>query len=399
MAEKSSELTNINEPDAVSTTAGASQDSYLESRSDDYTVSDSGMSGDLSATDDGTAETEQIREKIEETRSNMSETLDAIQEKLSISNISEQVKEQVSEHISSAIETAKGSVYDATLGKVGNFMETLSKTNAGKVARDNPLPLVLIGLGIGLLAYQNAYGSKRRTYRYDDYEGEDKQFYRGRTSSGASTLKSAQGRIGDVAGSAFNSVSGAASSAIGSVGDVAGSAYEGVTSAASGAVSGVSNVASSAYSGVTSVASSAYETVGGLGSQAREQYDYYIDENPLAVGAVALAIGAAVGMSIPSTRYEGQLLGETRDNLLAKAQDAAGDLVDKVKQVAGEAQKTLTDEVKNAAGEVQKTVTDQAKAQGLTGDSSSEGGKTGGSLTGTSPGISPNPVPGTNPKM
>jgi ElaB/YqjD/DUF883 family membrane-anchored ribosome-binding protein len=394
MAEKSSELTNINEPDAVSTTAGASQDSYLEARADDYAVSDVDTGNAASETDDATAETEQIREQIEETRSQMSETIDAIQEKLSISNISEQVREQVSEHISSAFETAKESVYGATIGKVGNFMETLSKTNAGKVARDNPLPMVLIGLGIGLLAYQSAYGGKqRRSYRYDDYDVEDGQTYRGRADR-RSTLSSARGKIGDVAGTAYESVTGAASGAYDSVSNVAGSAYEGVTSAASGAYSGVSNVASSAYSGVTDAASGAYEKVGDIGSQAREQYDYYIEENPLAVGAVALALGAAVGMSIPSTRYEGQLLGEARDNLLTKAQDAAGELVDKVKQVAGEAQKTLTEEVKNAAGEVQKTIGDQAKAQGLAGSPTPTGGS-----TDKSPGISPNPIPGTNPKF
>jgi len=390
MAEKSSELRDINEPDAVSTTAGASQDTYLAPRTDDYAVSDAATTTvSVDPDDDIADETEQIREQIEETRSSMSETIDAIQEKLSISNISEQVKEQVSEHISSALETAKESVkesvYSATIGKVGNFMETISKTNAGKVARDNPLPVILIGLGIGLLAYQNAYGSKRRTYRYDEHNeyDNDRQIYRGRSGSNASTLRSAQSRIGDTASSAYESVSGAASGAIGSVTDVAGSAYEGVSSAAT-----------SAYSGVTSAASTAYDKVGDLGSQAREHYDYYIDENPLAVGAVALAIGAAVGMSIPSTRVESQLLGETRDSLVAKAQNAAGDLVGRVKEVASEAQRTLTDEVKNAAGEVQRTVTDQAKAQGLTGES---GGSTG-SNTGTSPGIKPNPIPGTNPK-
>ena len=338
MVEKSSELENINEPDAVSTMAGASQDSYLEARSSDYSISDEVTEDAVSETDDSTDETEQIREKIEATRTNMSETIDAIQEKLSISKISEQVKEQVSEHISSAIETAKDSVYGATFGKMGDFMAKLSKTDAGKVARNNPLPLVLIGLGIGLLAYQNAYGKKRQSYRYDSDEDDRREIYRGRTRDSFSSLKSAPGKIGDAAGSAYDSVSGAASSAIGTVGDVAGSAYEGVADAASGAYSGVSNAASSAYSGVGNAASSAYEKVGDLGSQAREQYDYYIDENPLAVGAVALAVGAAVGLSIPSTRYEGQLLGETRDNLLAKAQDAAGGLVDKVKQVAGEAQ-------------------------------------------------------------
>jgi hypothetical protein len=74
--------------------------------------------------------------------------------------------------------------------------------------------------------------------------------------------------------------------------------------------------------------------------------------------------------------------------------DAAGGLVDKVKQVAGEAQKTLTEEVKNAAGEVQKTIGDQAKAQGLTGDDAPKDKN-----AAKSPGFSPNPIPGTNPKF
>ena len=391
MAEKSSELNATN--DAVSTTAGASQDSYLETRTNDYTDLEASVSDD--AGDDATDETEQIREQIEETRSSMSETIDAIQEKLSISNISEQVKEQVSEHISSAVEAAKDSVYDATIGKVGEFMKTvgkeLSKSEAGKVAKDNPVPLLLIGLGVGLLAYQGMYGGKTRrsSYRYDEYSGDSEiyrgredydydetEFFGGRTQSNRSTFRTAKGKIGDVAGSAYESVSGAASSA-----------YEGVTDAAG-----------NAFGTVTDVAGRTYERVGDLGSTAREQYDYYIEENPMAVGAVALAIGAAVGLSIPSTRYEGRLVGETRDHLVSKAQDAAGDLINRVKEVASEAQRTLTDEVKNAAGEVQKTVTDQAKAQGLTGEDKPAGNQ-GNNPTAKSPGISPNPIPGTNPKM
>jgi hypothetical protein len=282
----------------------------------------------------------------------MSETIDAIQEKLSISNISEQVKEQVSEHISSAVEAAKDSVYSATIGKVGEFMKTtgreLSKTEVGRVAKDNPVPMLLIGLGVGLLAYQSAYGSKtRRSYRYNEYGGEgeiyrgrqdyqdydETEFFGGRTQSNRSPLRAAKGKLGNVAGS----VSGAA-----------GNAYQSVSGAASGAL----------------------DTVG----------------------------GAAVGLSIPSTRYEGQLIGETRDQLLSKAQDAAGDLINRVKEVAGEAQRTLTDEVKNAAGEVQKTVTEQAQAQGLTGGDKPAGNQ-GNNPTAKSPGISPNPIPGTNPKI
>jgi gas vesicle protein len=412
MAEKSSELDRINEPDAVSTTAGASQDTYLAT-SGDATLSNDRLTDDVGDSDETTDETEQIREQIEETRSSMSETIDAIQEKLSISNISEQVKEQVSEHISSAVEAAKDSVYSATIGKVGEFMKTagreLSKTEAGRVAKDNPVPLLLIGLGVGLLAYQSSYGSKTRSrsYRYDEYGGENEvyrgredydydetEFFGGRTQSNRSTFRAAKGKLGDVAGSvsgaagnAYESVSGAASGALDTVGDAASSAYEGVTDAAG-----------NAYGTVTDVAGRAYERVGDLGSTAREQYDYYIEENPMAVGAVALALGAAVGLSIPSTRYEGQLVGETRDHLVSKAQNAAGDLINRVKEVAGEAQRTLTDEVKNAAGEVQRTVTEQAQAQGLTGEDKPAGNQ-GNNPTAKSPGISPNPIPGTNPKI
>jgi gas vesicle protein len=417
MAEKSSELDRINEPDAVSTTAGASQDSYLATRDSDTSLSNDRLTDGVIDSDETTDETEQIREQIEETRSSMSETIDAIQEKLSISNISEQVKEQVSEHISSAVEAAKDSVYSATIGKVGEFMKTVgkefSKTDAGKVAKDNPVPLLLIGLGVGLLAYQGMYGSKsrRRTYRYDEYSGgneiyrghedydyEETEFFGGRTQSNRSTLRAAKGKIGDVAGSAYGTVT-----------DAAGNAYESVSGAASGALDTVSGTASSAYGTVTDaagnvigsvgeVAGKTYEKVGEFGSQAREQYDYYIEENPLAVGAVALAVGAAVGLSIPATRYEGQLVGETRDQLLSKAQDAAGDLINRVKEVAGEAQKTLTDEVKNAAGEVQKTVSEQAKSHGLTGENT-PAHKPENNPTAKSPGTSPNPIPGTNPKI
>jgi len=361
MAEKTSELGLTDEPDAVSTAAGATQDTYLEARSDDYSSSEELL--EIPAdTDDAPEETEHLKAQIEETRSQMGETIDAIQEKLSFQNISDQVKEQVSEQINNALETAKESVYDATignLGKAGKFMQNvgkeLSKTEAGKFARKNPFPLVLIGLGVGLIAYEFS-GKKRRPAHH--YYSENEEFRGGKlTSSVSNTLKSATGKIGDTASGAYESVSNVAGNALSTVSDKASSAYEGVTSAAT-----------SAYSSVTDYAGNAYEKAGEYSVQAREQYDYYIEENPLAVGAVALAIGAAVGLAIPSTRYEGELLGEYRQQLLDKAQSAAGDLVDKAKEVASEAQKTLSNEVKTAVDETKKTFASEAKNQGFISD-------------------------------
>jgi ElaB/YqjD/DUF883 family membrane-anchored ribosome-binding protein len=360
MAEKTSELSIIHEPDAVSTAAGAQQDDLLEVSSDDYPFSGAEAREIAINTGDAPGETEHLKAQIEETRSQMGETIDAIQEKLSFQNISEQVKEQVSEQITNAIETAKHNVYDAVIGNIGKagiFMNKvgteLSKTEAVKFARKSPFPLFLIGLGVGLLAYEGFGGKKRRAHRHNNKDGEGRG---GRISLPISTakLKAATEKIGGAASSAYESVSSTAGNALHTVSDAASSAYGTVT-----------DTASNVYSKVGDLAGNTYEKVGDYGTQAREQYDYYIEESPLAVGAVALALGAAVGLAIPSTRYEGELFGEYREQLLDKAQTAAGDWVDHIKEVAAEAQKTIGNEVRTAVNETQKNIGNQAPKQGL----------------------------------
>ena len=96
--------------------------------------------------------------------------------------------------------------------------------------------------------------------------------------------------------------------------------------------------------------STARDKVGELGRVASEQYDTYIEENPLAVGAVALAIGAAVGFAIPSTSYEGQVLGPVRQNLIEQASEKASDLIDKGKDLVSEASKNISEAAAATAG-------------------------------------------------
>jgi hypothetical protein len=383
MAEESSKLSRISDdgesPDTVSTAAGAT-DTYSSGRLGDYPTSDTetraletastGSAEDEEAADD----TEEIRSQIEDTRSKMGETIDAIQEKLSMSNI----KEQVSDQINSAVETAKDAVYDATIGKAGEFMQnvgrsfsdvtgnvgnSLAKSGALDTVSRNPIPFALIGAGIAMLflnARSRSSSKSSPSYRYDydagnynegEYYGDSSS--RGTSSRGSrrSALKSAGKTVGNAASSAYEGVGSVASSAYEGVGSVASSTYSGVTSAASSAYEGVGSVASSAYEGLSSVAGSAYEGVGSVGTQARKlagqaqnQYEYHIEENPLAVGAVALAFGAAVGFMIPSTDTEGQLMGEYRDNLVQKAGEAARGALDKVQDLAGEVSRTVQEQ-------------------------------------------------------
>jgi phage-related protein len=297
-------------------------------------------------------EPEQIKEQIEQTRSQMSETIDAIQEKLSFTNISE----QVSEHINNAVETAKDAVYDATLGKAENFMQKVGKglnnvsehvgdagTYVVRSARSNPLPLALIGLGVGMLLFQ---GSRRSTSFYGGGNGGHRKgnnkgnsTFRQIADTGSNALSSAKETVSNVAGSAYETVGNAAGTAYESVGNVAGSAYE-----------GASNAASSAYQGVTRFASSTGEQATHLARRAQTQYEHTLEENPLAIGAIALAIGAIVGLAIPSTQYENQWMGEYKENLVQTVEDSARGALQKAQEVAGEVTRTVQEQAQGQAG-------------------------------------------------
>ncbi|MEJ7622375.1 MAG: DUF3618 domain-containing protein [Pyrinomonadaceae bacterium] len=265
-------------------------------------------------------ETEEIREQIVETRKEMGETIDAIQDRLSLSNISEQVSEKVSE----AVDAAKGAAYDATFGKAVTFMKSagqeLSKTDLLKTVQRNPLPLVLIGAGVGLLVYKAVTDSKAHNRDYStggrEYKGSE------RTRRGDSAAEATGGKLS-------------------SVGDT-------VAKGAASAYDSAAEKAESAYSAVGDAARQAYDKVGGAGNAARQQYDRQIKENPLAVGAVALALGAAVGFTIPSTRYESDLMGDAKQNLFEKAKTGASDLIDKSKEVAQEAGRAAGEQAKAA---------------------------------------------------
>ena len=384
--------------DAVGYTAGASNESAL--------MTNDAASAAVEAIPD---EPEQLKAQIEETRSSMGETIDAIQEKLSFSNIAEQVKETVSDQINSAVDTAQTAMYDATVGKAGGLLQSIGSSlsdltgnlgnslggltgnfgttlgeltgNMGKSGKrlvqktgGNTLPLLLIGLGAGLLLVQRSSGGKSRKrssrdFDYDRYREMDDNSVRrssgggrrGRRSMiGSATetvggaISSTTGAVGSVANTAYQGVSGAAGSAYEGVTGVAGSAYQGVAGAAGSAYQGVAGAASSAYEGVSGFAGTAYERAGDFGGKVQSQYQEQIESNPLVVGAVAAAIGAVVGFSIPNTEYENQWMGETRDQLVTQAQGTA-------RQTLTGAYEQARTMVTETVGEAAKTVQEQAQ--------------------------------------
>jgi ElaB/YqjD/DUF883 family membrane-anchored ribosome-binding protein len=92
---------------------------------------------------------------------------------------------------------------------------------------------------------------------------------------------------------------------------------------------------------------SAKETLGAFGSSARSQMDrakssadYMMREQPLALGAIGVAVGAFLAAMAPRTRQEDELMGEARDRLVDKAQETGKEKLDQAKQAANAAMKT-----------------------------------------------------------
>jgi ElaB/YqjD/DUF883 family membrane-anchored ribosome-binding protein len=117
--------------------------------------------------------------------------------------------------------------------------------------------------------------------------------------------------VGEYASTAKQAVGEYASTARETVGEYASSARETVNEYAQSAASS----ARKASGQVRSVASSASTTV-----------DEFVRDNPFAAGAIALAVGAAIGLAVRATEYEDRAMGATRDEALARAKHVANNL-------------------------------------------------------------------------
>jgi hypothetical protein len=314
-----------------------------------------------------TEDTAEIRAEIEETRAEMSGTIEAIQERLNPEHLKEQVKDQVREQF----QEVKATVREATIGKaedmVRNAGETLDEARYGlmETIRQNPIPAALVGIGLGWLFMNRQSAPGRRYTRYYDqarYDrgGQphygDRQGYTGRMSAYADSYGSKW--VDQAEGGAKGTLHRVQETA----GNVVNRAQETVGTIADRTQETVGNVVSQAQETASTVASQTQEAVGYITDQAQYQaqrvedrFQHALYENPLAVGAVALAIGTAVGFSLPQTQRENELLGEARDTLIDRAQEVAQDTLEKVQQVAGD-----------VMDQAQTTVQEKAKERGLT---------------------------------
>lgn len=319
-----------------------------------------------------------LQRQIDYTRAQLATTINAIGERLSPDNLLAQAK-------SSAKEATVGRFRDMT-HEANRKMEGMSNS-LGQTMRENPLPVAVIGLGLGWLLMANR--NKRNGYLASDYDYRSGgyRYYEGMDSRGR--FDGARDRMGEVAHDVAQSVedraydvrrqvSGAAQNVGESVSDIAQRAGETVSHTAQRVGETLSDTASRVGETFTDTADRVGETAEMAQERASEALMRTRDEaerlrreamwrgqvavdrtkdsfwntmetNPLALGAVLAIAGAAVGASIPATEYENRLLGETRDRLIGEARTRAQDAVERVQTVVDDTRSAAISEIKDAA--------------------------------------------------
>lgn len=261
-----------------------------------------------------------LRADVERTRERLSEDVEALGTKLSPENLKAEAKQTIKRTVRRGTEHVKDEVSSA-----GNSVVSF--------VRANPLPLALIGAGVGWLVYsarsrRNAggesmdYAMRGRAEVYDGADYDDGVENYGDDGMGSST--------GDAARRKIHRLRDQVRDRVGSVKRVA------------------ADKASQARGKVQDLEHAAQDRL----VKARDFAGHTLEEQPLLLGAVALGAGLAVGLGIPSTESENQLVGRYRDQLLSKASQKANELGGKVSKIAERSFDAAKETAKTSAREV-----------------------------------------------
>lgn len=271
-------------------------------------------------TDDTTA----AQRDVEQARSDLGETIDALKHKMTTSELLSELRSQFFPDGGSQV--------------MSRSMSTLSRQ-----IQENPLALALVGAGVAwmMMGPRRSRTESRDDYRYAESTSGAYGGYRDAYPAAASA--SVYGDLGVDADSRQAHVYEAEQHGTSTLGSLAQSARERMhdtmdtaRDAAHAAAEGVSSTINSAQDTLSSAASGVRHAASGLGQSAsdavhatsratrnaRHSAVDLMERYPLAVGAVAMAIGAAIGSALPTSRVEEQAVrgvagteepGEKRD--------------------------------------------------------------------------------------
>jgi hypothetical protein len=219
----------------------------------------------------------ELRSEIAQTRADMSETIDAIQEKLRPGHIAA----AAADRIRNAATAAARDVAATATEKAEDAMET-TRRMADRLVDDgrmNRLAGAMVGIGAAWLLIE-----------------------RWRTSTREQSWRREHGMNDDVQSGAWS--------------------REGVVG--------------ESYQRASATARQMGDRAAETAHRVRSGFERLLDSNPLVVAAAAVAVGATVGLALPETDTENEWLGETRDTMVEQAQEVATQMRQAAGDIAGQ---------------------------------------------------------------
>lgn len=238
---------------------------------------------------------DEIQAEIERTRGEMDRTLSAIEQRLT-----------------------PGQLVDQGMDYLRHSGATEFAQNLGGAAKQNPLPVALAGIGI---AWLMALGRQPA-----QHQGYGAQWTSGSSASSGPGMRESMSSMKDRANEKIGAMKDRASGTMQSASE----SYNSARQRLSGTMSSVADTTRQQY------------------ERARGSLDYLVNEQPLLLGAIGLAIGAALGAAAPRTRKEEEMMGEASRNLMEKAKETGSQQLEKAKEIGSQQLEKAKDAVKQS---------------------------------------------------
>lgn len=274
-----------------------------------------------------------LEEDIEQTRAELSGTIEAIQDRLAPERITDQAMDAAVEATDQAREAAlavvdhavqeakaavreltdqaKSAVCEATVGRVKRVANKTGQTAQGfgssviTTIKQNPGPAALAGLGLSWLwlSGRNTGNQGQQSAQSTGYQGyQGYQGYPSTSSTGYPSPSSGTGDVAGVASQAANQIQGTAGQVAGHVQDTVGAA-----------VGQVQGTAEQVQGAVGDAASQARETAGQMAGQAQETASQVAEQVQRTVGDVAGQVQGAASQAAGQVQGTvGQLAGQVQ---------------------------------------------------------------------------------------
>jgi hypothetical protein len=248
--------------------------------------------------------------------------------------------------------------------KDGDTNQLLS--NLKHQVRDNPLALAVVGSGLAwLMMGSGPSTTSSRTASRPAPRWTGGASGRNGTSPAGSPV-SADSSAPDPGSPGLGSSIGKGAAAVKSA---AGEAAHGLGDAVSSAADAVSATMHDMHNAASDSFSNAANTGAEIGARAKSTFIDALEREPLVIGALGVAVGAAIGAMLPTTRTEQDYMGAASAKAREKAEGTFSDGIDKAKHVAKDVYSAARDEadhqgLTSTGKPISAKIADVAKAAG-----------------------------------